>query len=88
MFNIHCTCCERDHLVGSDKIRSRHRTSEGTIAYVECPDGHLAVVSFGRRTPSAETELSLVAEVGMSAGESADAASAEPSGTEQVPTAA
>lgn len=43
MFYIHCPQCERSHLVGTGSIVSLHNTSEGVIAYVKCPEGHITV---------------------------------------------
>jgi hypothetical protein len=40
MFDIHCQACQRRYLVGSRSIRSFHNTSEGPVAYVQCPHGH------------------------------------------------
>ena len=46
MFLHHCTHCDRDYLVSARAIASFHNTSEGPIAYVRCPEGHLAVRRF------------------------------------------
>jgi hypothetical protein len=43
MLYIHCPQCERSHLVGTRSIVSFHNTSEGVIAYVKCPEGHITV---------------------------------------------
>ena len=47
MLTIHCHRCSRSHLVGTRSIVSMHHTSEGLIAYVRCPDGHLTIEAFG-----------------------------------------
>ena len=43
MLYIHCPQCERSHLVGTRSIVSLHNTSQGVVAYVKCPEGHLTV---------------------------------------------
>jgi hypothetical protein len=40
MFDIHCHICDLRYLVGSSSINSLHNTSDGPVAYVECPKGH------------------------------------------------
>lgn len=49
MFTIHCHICDEELLVGSRSIVSMHETSDGPIAYVRCPHGHLVVHEFRRR---------------------------------------
>ena len=46
MYDIFCPHCDTQWLVGTRSIRSFHNTSEGPIAYVECPKGHLLVRYF------------------------------------------
>ena len=46
MYDIFCPHCDTQWLVGTPSIRSFHNTSEGPIAYVECPKGHLLVRYF------------------------------------------
>lgn len=59
MLTIHCHRCSTTHLVGTRSIVSMHQTSEGPVAYVRCPEGHLTVTEFGREletpTPPAAT---------------------------------
>lgn len=54
MYDIHCPHCEARWLVSSRAIRSMHNTSDGPLAYVECPKGHLLMRYFrDARTESA-----------------------------------
>jgi hypothetical protein len=46
MFDIHCHRCDRPYLVGTRSIVSFHNTSEGPVAYVSCPQGHVLLRSF------------------------------------------
>lgn len=46
MFAIHCVDCERRYLVGTRSIESFHNTTEGPMATVKCPAGHLVVHHF------------------------------------------
>lgn len=56
MFDVHCHHCDRSYLVGTRSIASFHNTSDGPIAYVRCPAGHLLVRNFRRNvTTSAAT---------------------------------
>lgn len=52
MFLLHCFGCDRDagrrYLVGTASLLSLHNTSDGPIAYVRCPDGHISVIPYGR----------------------------------------
>ena len=43
MFELHCHHCHKDYVVGSQSIRSTHRTSGGPVAYVTCPRGHTVI---------------------------------------------
>ena len=52
MFLLHCSGCDDDegqrHLVGTNSLLSLHNTSDGPIAYVRCPNGHVVVIPYGR----------------------------------------
>jgi len=48
MFTINCNNCNRTSLVNTQNIVSTHRSLEGTVAYVNCYCGHLAVHVFPR----------------------------------------
>ena len=50
MINFHCNRCGTAHTGTSRDLVSTHRTSEGPIAYVRCPHGHLSVVAFDSKT--------------------------------------
>jgi hypothetical protein len=51
MFDLYCHICGMDHEVGSESVLSAHRISDGTIAYVRCPEGHTVVVDFADLDP-------------------------------------
>lgn len=46
MFDIYCPHCDSPFLMSSTQIISTHRTSNGPVAYVKCPHGHLLVKEF------------------------------------------
>jgi len=46
MFDIYCPHCESPYLMSTPQIISTHRTSNGPVAYVKCPHGHLLVKEF------------------------------------------
>ena len=46
MFDIYCPHCELRHLLSTTQIISTHRTADGPIAYVHCPQGHLLIKEF------------------------------------------
>lgn len=48
MFTINCNKCHRTSLVNTHNIVSTHRSLDGTVAYVKCHCGHLAVHVFAR----------------------------------------
>ncbi len=70
MFDINCHQCEATHLIGSCRIRSMHNTSEGPIAYVECPEGHFLVVRFG-----AEARYRATSDIPVASGTAPDSVS-------------
>lgn len=70
MLTIHCHRCSRSHLVGTRSIVSMHHTSEGPVAYVRCPEGHLTMQEFGREVaaaPEPEPTVSLTADTRVAA---------------------
>lgn len=44
MYRIHCRRANIDHIVGTERVVSAHRTSDGIVAYVRCPCGDIVVV--------------------------------------------
>lgn len=48
MFTITCNHCNNTSLVNTQNIVSMHRSLEGTVAYVKCHCGHMAVHVFAR----------------------------------------
>lgn len=50
MLQIHCPVCNHRYMVGTSSIVSMHNTSEGVLAYVRCPEGH---VTLNTGSPSA-----------------------------------
>lgn len=46
MFTFRCNRCDTTHTGSSRDVVSVHATSQGRIAYVRCPLGHLSVLSF------------------------------------------
>lgn len=56
MYRIHCRRANIDHIVGSDRVLSAHRTSDGVVAYVRCPCGDVVVVG-----PAAEVRAGVAA---------------------------
>ncbi|MFP3906171.1 MAG: hypothetical protein ACLFRV_04845 [Acidimicrobiales bacterium] len=46
MFTFHCNRCDTTHTGSSRDVVSVHTTSEGRIAYVRCPLGHLSVLKY------------------------------------------
>ena len=57
MFDVHCRLCDRRYLVGTRSIASFHNTSDGPIAYVRCPEGHLLVRHFRRNVTTPPTAV-------------------------------
>ncbi len=65
MLQIHCHECQQHHLVGTRSIVSLHNTSEGVVAYVKCPKGHLtlntgSISSLEKASAGAERSLAPV----------------------------
>ena len=50
MLHIHCPVCNHRYMVGTRSIVSMHNTSDGVLAYVRCPEGH---VTLNTGSPSA-----------------------------------
>ncbi len=50
MLFIHCPECDHRYMVGTRSIVSMHNTSDGVLAYVRCPEGH---VTLNTGSPSA-----------------------------------
>lgn len=48
MFSTNCTHCHKTSLVNLENIISTHRSLEGTVAYVRCHCGGIAVHVFDR----------------------------------------
>lgn len=48
MFTINCKHCQRTSLVNTQNILSMHRSQEGTVAYVRCHCGKIAIHIFAR----------------------------------------
>lgn len=49
-FDVHCHVCDARYLIQSSGIQSLHNTSEGPIAYAQCPHGHRLIRRFRRAT--------------------------------------
>lgn len=47
MYRIHCHRANVDHELGSDRVLSAHRTSDGVVAYLRCPCGDIVVAGPG-----------------------------------------
>ncbi len=46
MHDVFCHHCNRRYLMGSRAVISLHNTSEGPVAYTQCPAGHHLVRYF------------------------------------------
>ena len=57
MFDVHCHHCDRRYLVGTRSIASFHNTSDGPIAYLRCPEGHLLVRNFRRNVSASASTV-------------------------------
>ncbi len=56
MFDIYCPHCQLPHLMETKTILSTHSTSDGPVAYVRCPNGHLVVKEFRANRTRAAAE--------------------------------